>query len=134
MVLVGLVAHVMPSIFLVESLGVNDKFAIHIFFITAVLRKLFDIRFSYKHCNFSRVCLLFEMATKSCSLRKQPTFRDATKIAAIILVIQSSTYFPMNSYMLFVCPKPGITSVQNSSNKARNCDSEVQNKTESKLA
>ena len=26
------------------------------FFRTAVLRKLFDIRFSYKHCNFSRVC------------------------------------------------------------------------------
>ena len=40
----------------------------------------------------------------------------------------------MNSWMLFVCPKPGITSVQNSSNKVRNCDSEVQNKTESKLA
>jgi len=24
----------------------------------AVLRKLFDIRFSYKHCNFSHVCLV----------------------------------------------------------------------------
>ena len=40
----------------------------------------------------------------------------------------------MNSCMLFVCPKPGITSVQNSSNKARNCDNEVQNKTDNKLA
>ena len=86
-VLVGLLAHVMPSIFLVEFLGVKDKFAIHSFFRTDVLRKLFDIRFSYKHCNFSRVCLLFEMASKSCNLRKQPTFRDATRIAAIILVI-----------------------------------------------
>ena len=28
------------------------------FFKTVVLRKLFDITFSYKHCNFSRVCLL----------------------------------------------------------------------------
>ena len=27
------------------------------FFRTAVLRKLFDIRFSCKHCNFSHVCL-----------------------------------------------------------------------------
>ena len=40
----------------------------------------------------------------------------------------------MNSWMLFVCPKPGIMSVQNSSNKARNCDNEVQNKTDNKLA
>ena len=34
------------------------------FFRTAVLRKLFDIRFSYKHCNFSDVCLLVKMASK----------------------------------------------------------------------
>ena len=32
---------------------------------TAVLRKLFDIRFSYNHCNFSHVCLLVKMATKT---------------------------------------------------------------------
>ena len=31
----------------------------------AVLRKLFDIRFSYKHCNFSRGCLLVKMASKT---------------------------------------------------------------------
>ena len=35
------------------------------FFRTAVLRKLFDIRFSYKHCNFSHVCLLVKMASKT---------------------------------------------------------------------
>jgi len=35
------------------------------FFKTAVLRKLFDIRFSYKHCNFSRVCLLVKMVSKT---------------------------------------------------------------------
>ena len=28
------------------------------FFRTTVLQKLFYISFSYKHCNFSRVCLL----------------------------------------------------------------------------
>ena len=36
------------------------------FFKTAVLRKLFDIGFSYKHCNFSRhVCLLVKLASKT---------------------------------------------------------------------
>ena len=33
------------------------------FFRTFVLRKLFDIRFSYKHCNFSRACLLVKVAS-----------------------------------------------------------------------
>ena len=37
----------------------------HIFFRTAILRKLFGIRFSYKHCNFSHVCLLVKMASKT---------------------------------------------------------------------
>ena len=35
------------------------------FFRTAVLWKLFDIRFSYKHCNFSLVCLLVKMVSKT---------------------------------------------------------------------
>ena len=35
------------------------------FFRTAVLRKLFDIRFSYKHCNFLPVYLLVKMASKT---------------------------------------------------------------------
>ena len=35
------------------------------FFRTAVIRKLFDISFSYIHCNFSRVCLLVKMVTKT---------------------------------------------------------------------
>ena len=34
-------------------------------FRTVLLRKLFDIRFSYKHCNFSHVCLLVKMASKT---------------------------------------------------------------------
>ena len=37
----------------------------YIFFSTAVLRKLFHIRFSYKHCDFSQVCLLVKMASKT---------------------------------------------------------------------
>ena len=48
-----------------ESLAVKLQFTNHIFFRTAVLRKLFDIRFSYNHCNFSRVCLLVKMALKT---------------------------------------------------------------------
>ena len=64
-VVLGLLAHVTPSIFLVQSLGVKLWFTILIFFRTAVLRKLLDIRFSYKHCNFSRVCLLVKMASKT---------------------------------------------------------------------
>ena len=36
-----------------------------IFFRTFVLRKLFDIRFSSKHCNFSPACLLVKMASKT---------------------------------------------------------------------
>ena len=37
----------------------------YIFFRTEVLRKLFDIRFPFKHCNFSHVCLLVKMASKT---------------------------------------------------------------------
>ena len=61
----GLLTHVTSSIFSLESLGVKLQFTnIHIFFRTAVLRKLFNIRFSYKHCNFSPICLLIKMALK----------------------------------------------------------------------
>ena len=42
------------------------------FFRTAVLRKLFDIRFSYKHCNCSHVCLLVKMASKTVTRSKLP--------------------------------------------------------------
>ena len=35
---------------------------------TAVLRKLFDFRFSYKHCNFSRVCLFAPSETQGQSV------------------------------------------------------------------
>ena len=35
------------------------------FFQNSRLWKLFNIRFSYKHCNFSHVCLLVKMASKT---------------------------------------------------------------------
>ena len=54
-----------PQNFLGQSFALQLQFTIDIFFRTAVLRKLFDIRFSYKHCNFSRICLLVKMASKT---------------------------------------------------------------------
>ena len=41
---------------------------------TAVSRELFDIRFSYKHCNFSHVCLHVKMASKTVTRSIQPCF------------------------------------------------------------
>ena len=42
-------------------------FVLFFFFFSeqAVLRKFLDIRFLFKHCNFSRCCLLFKMASKT---------------------------------------------------------------------
>ena len=55
-----------PQNLLVKSFAAQLQFTVHIFFFRiAILRKLFDIRFSYKHCNFSRVCLLVKMASKT---------------------------------------------------------------------
>ena len=42
-----------------------DWYISHSFFRTAILRKLLGITFSYKHCNFSHVCLLVKMASKT---------------------------------------------------------------------
>ena len=65
-VVLGLPEHVTLSIFSsIEYLGVKLQFTNHIFFRTAVLRKLFDVRFSYKYCNFLRVCLLVKMASRN---------------------------------------------------------------------
>ena len=58
----GLLANVTPS---VESLGWSFTLQLIFFVRTAVLRKLFDIRFSYRHCNFSSVCPLVKMALKT---------------------------------------------------------------------
>ena len=54
-----------PQLFLGQSFALQLQFTIYILFRTTVLRKLFDIRFSYKHSNFSRVCLLVKMDSKT---------------------------------------------------------------------
>ena len=61
----GLLVHVPPTNFfsrILRSEALVDK---SYFFRTAVLGKLFEIRFSYKHCDFSSVCLLVKMASKT---------------------------------------------------------------------
>ena len=47
------------------STGTPPKYFRAILCFVAVLRKLFDIISLYKHCNFSRVCLLVKMASKT---------------------------------------------------------------------
>ena len=54
-----------PPNFLGQCFALQLQFTSHIFFRKAVMRKLFNIRFSYKHCNFSRICLLVKMASKT---------------------------------------------------------------------
>ena len=61
----GLLVHVTPSNVFRRILRSEALVYKSYFFRTAVLRKLFDIRFSYKHCNFSRICLLVKMASKT---------------------------------------------------------------------
>ena len=77
------------------------KFTIHVFFEpTAVLRKLFDIRFSYKHCNFSRDCLLVKMASKTLT---RSIVHQEQDIHTFYLVISSTNFsFIVNfSFLLF---------------------------------
>ena len=50
----------------------------------SVLRKLFDIRFSYKHCNFSHVCLLVKMASKT----RQGLLRFAFSLNSVTASLQ----------------------------------------------
>ena len=61
----GLLAYVTPSNFFSRFLRSEALVYNSYFFRTAIVRKLFDIRFPCKHCNFSRVCLLVKMASKT---------------------------------------------------------------------
>ena len=54
-----------PKFFQDNPLLCSFSLQLILFFRTAVLWKLFDIRFSYKYCNFSHVCLLVKMASKT---------------------------------------------------------------------
>ena len=49
------------------------------------LGKLFDIRFSYKHCNFSRACLLVMMASKTVT-GSMEAFRSKTRARKAVCV------------------------------------------------
>jgi len=64
-VVLGLLVHLTPLIFFSKILRSEALVYKSYFFRRAVLRKLLDIRFSYKLCNFSRVCLLVKMASKT---------------------------------------------------------------------
>ena len=66
---------------------------IYIFFSKAVLRKLFDIWFSYKHCSFSQVCLLVKMTSKtvtnlytSKTLLLKELYRSFLSMIAVIVI------------------------------------------------
>ena len=61
----GLLGHVTPLIFFSRVLRSEAVVYKSFFFRRAVLRKLCNIRFSYKHFNFSRICLLVKMASKT---------------------------------------------------------------------
>ena len=63
-VVLGHLAHIKPSVFFSRILRSEDLVYNSYFFRTAILRKLFDIRFLYKHCNFSRGCLSVKMPLK----------------------------------------------------------------------
>ena len=73
-VVLSLLVHVTPLIFFSRILRSEALVYKSYFFRRAFFRKLFDIRFSYKHCNFSRVCLLVKMVSKSVTRSIQSTF------------------------------------------------------------
>ena len=64
----GLLVHVTPLIFFSRILRREALVYTSFFFRRAALRKLFDIRFAYKHTlyrNFARICLLVKMASET---------------------------------------------------------------------
>ena len=104
----GLLVHVTPSnffrrIFMSEALVYKSYFFQNSRSAEIIL---FDIRFSYKHCNFSRVCLLVKMASKtslppSLFFRPYPQFSlwhkwqlfEITARLKLVSVSLSSIYF-----------------------------------------
>ena len=84
------------------------KFTIHVFFEpTAVLRKLFDIRFSYKHCNFSRDCLLVKMASKTLIITRSIVHHEQDIHTFYLVISCTNFYFKVNfSFLLFFLKIP----------------------------
>ena len=73
------------------------------FFRTGVFKtKLFDIRFSYKRCNFSRGCLLVKMASKTVTRSIRPSNRPVVswskkgkdKVTKVVTPIKKKTRHP----------------------------------------
>ena len=81
-----------PQNCLGQSFALQLQFTIDIFFRTAVLWKLFDIRFSYKHCNFSHICLLVKMASKTVT----------RSIITIIKIILSVIFTVLNKIIIII--------------------------------
>ena len=79
----SLLAHVTPSNFFRRILRSEALVYKSYFFRTAVLRKLFDIRFSNNHCNFARVCLLVKTASK--------TLTRSITITVLTFLVKKST-------------------------------------------
>ena len=69
----------MPSVFFSTILRSETLVYNSYFFRTAVLRKLFDIGFSCKHCSFSRVCLLVKMASKTVTKSISEAIKEVLK-------------------------------------------------------
>ena len=97
-----------PQSLLVQNFVVKLEFTIPGFFgRTAVLRKIFDIRFpdTYKHCNFSCGCLPVKMASKtmiksnlltSTTRRKMtPISKRHTKFYELLLVCSDLFFLEM---------------------------------------
>ena len=54
-----------PVLKFLQRLAFDFSYICLFFFRTAILWKLFDIRFSYNHSNFSSVCLFIRMSSKT---------------------------------------------------------------------
>ena len=78
-IVLGLLAHVTPSFFFSRILRSEALVYNSYFFRKTVLWNLFDIGFSYKHssdCNFSLVCLLYKMASKTVTFLSDQAVRS----------------------------------------------------------
>ena len=84
----GLLEHVTPSNFFRRILRSEALVYKSYFFRRAVLRKLFDIRFSHNHCNFSRVSLLAKMASKTVT-RSITSFTHGQKCSCRRLILSA---------------------------------------------
>ena len=89
-VVLGLLPHLMPLIFFSTILRSEALVDNSYFFQNSCFRKLFDIRFSYKHCNFSHICLLVKMA-----------FKTVTRSIVVLKTCQPEIIFTSNSVTLF---------------------------------